>query len=142
MSLIHCAIRCAENRACISLHFHKGVRKCQGYETLMLTPQAGTNEEGWIYYYSTQKGICPHGYAHTRLFDYCVGYEGHFTDDVGFQKCREKSGRASVADFVSLHPLVDSASIHPVVDSLRPVTSSPKRALAKIPYITTQIPLC
>lgn len=38
-------------------------------------------------------GICPHGYAHTRLFDYCVGYEGHFTDDVGFQKCREKSGR-------------------------------------------------
>lgn len=56
MSLIHCAIRCAENRACISLHFHKGVRKCRGYEILMLTPQAGTNEEGWIYYYSTQKG--------------------------------------------------------------------------------------
>lgn len=56
MSLIHCAIRCAENRACISLHFHIGVRKCRGYETLMLTPQAGTNEEGWIYYYSTQKG--------------------------------------------------------------------------------------
>lgn len=56
MSLIHCAIRCAENRACISLHFHKGVRKCRGYETLMLTPQTGTNEEGWIYYYSTQKG--------------------------------------------------------------------------------------
>lgn len=93
MSLIHCAIRCAENRACISLHFHIGVRKCRGYETLMLTPQAGTNEEGWIYYYSTQKGICPHGYAYTRVFDYCVGYEGHFTDDVGFQKCREKSGR-------------------------------------------------
>lgn len=56
VSLMICAIRCAENRACISLHFHEGIRECRGYETLMLTSQAGTNEDGWIYYYSTQIG--------------------------------------------------------------------------------------
>lgn len=38
-------------------------------------------------------GMCPHGYAYTRVFDYCVGYEGHFGDDVGFEKCLGKSGR-------------------------------------------------
>lgn len=29
-------------------------------------------------------GICLYGYVYIRFFDYCVGYEGYFIDDVGF----------------------------------------------------------
>lgn len=93
MSLIVCAIRCVEDHACISLHFHKGIGECRGYETLMLTPKAGTIEGGWIYYYLTQKGICPNGYAYSRVYDYCVRYKGHLGDNDGFAKCQEDHGR-------------------------------------------------
>lgn len=54
---VSCAIHCANDIACISLHFHEQLRQCRGYETLMLTPlAAGKNETKWIYFYQTKPG--------------------------------------------------------------------------------------
>lgn len=57
VSRIFCASSCIEDRLCISFNFHHGKQKCRGYETLMLTRDAGTYEEGWLYYFHTINGL-------------------------------------------------------------------------------------
>lgn len=56
-SRIYCASSCIKNHLCISFNFHHGTQKCRGYETLMLTRDAGTYEEGWLYYFHTINGL-------------------------------------------------------------------------------------
>lgn len=35
-------------------------------------------------------GFCPNMYAFSRLYNYCLGYEGQFLAADGFHKCQEK----------------------------------------------------
>lgn len=41
-----------------SFHYHHAKRKCRAHETLMLTSDAGTYEEGWLNYNHTINGMC------------------------------------------------------------------------------------
>ena len=56
-SLVSCARKCIKDKSCIAFHFNQGKQQCRGYETLMLTSNAGTHEEGWQYYYITIFGL-------------------------------------------------------------------------------------
>lgn len=56
-SLVSCARICIKDKSCIAIHFNQGKLQCRGYETLMLTSDAGTHEEGWQYYYITIFGL-------------------------------------------------------------------------------------
>lgn len=41
-----------------SFHYHHAKRKCRAHETLMLTSDAGTYEEGWLNYNHSINGMC------------------------------------------------------------------------------------
>lgn len=55
-STLMCAVRCASFKSCISFYFNNGERRCRGYETLMLTTEAGVYQNNWNYFYLTDIG--------------------------------------------------------------------------------------
>lgn len=55
-STLMCAVRCAKFKTCISFYFNQDKKCCRGYETLILTTEAGGYEGNWNYFYLTQIG--------------------------------------------------------------------------------------
>jgi hypothetical protein len=51
-----CAVRCISSKACISFYYNQEKKRCRGYETLMLTTEAGGYENSWSYFYFTDIG--------------------------------------------------------------------------------------
>lgn len=71
-SVLACAVNCVGERACMSFHFHRGSGRCRGYETLMLTTDAGMYEEDWRYFYMTYTGnvvFCTHSMCRDTCFN-------------------------------------------------------------------------
>ncbi|XP_052683136.1 uncharacterized protein LOC128163547 [Crassostrea angulata] len=117
-----CAVKCTSRLDCLSIQYRDSTQTCRMFDTIFLTSDGASYENGWRYYLKTG-GICPPHFTFTAIDGLCFHDGGELRRDAGVKYCAKVGSGLILVSSANIEFFLES-----ILDRVTPSYSGAKSA--------------